>query len=102
MFENQKFHVKLYGDISNKKNMVIFNVEKKGLLSPKDLTARLKFANKCKKLPTDFWTESKSFYLDGTSWVHKSNLASHAETFRTRTWRKRSQGTGMLRKGKEI
>ena len=69
-----------------------FQCRKKGLLSPEDLTARLKFANQCKKLPTNFWTEGISFYLDGTSWVHKRNPASHAKTFRTRTWRKKCQG----------
>ena len=69
-----------------------FQCRKKGLLSPEDLTARLKFANQCKNLPTNFWTEGISFYLDGTSWGHKSNPASHVKTFRTKTWRKRSQG----------
>ena len=38
-----------------------FQCRKKGLLSPEDLTARLKFANQCKKLPTNFWTEGISF-----------------------------------------
>ena len=41
---------------------------------------------------TNFWTEGISFYFDGTSWVHKSNPASHAKIFFTRTWRKGSQG----------
>ena len=67
-------------------------MQKKGLLSPEDLTARLKFAKQCKKLPTNFCTEGISFYLDVTSWVHKKNPASHAKTFRTRTWRKKCQG----------
>ena len=69
-------------------------MQKKGLLSPEDLTATLKFANQCKKLPTNFWTEGILFYLDGTSLLpfHKSNPASHAKTFRKRTWRKKCQG----------
>ena len=42
-------------------------------------------------MSTNFWTEGISFYLDGTSWVHKSNPTSHGKTFRTKTWRKSSQ-----------
>ena len=69
-----------------------YQCRKKGLLSKEDLIARLKFAKKCKNLPQDFWTVGLSFYLDGTSWVHKGNPSSHVKTLRTRTWRKRSQG----------
>ena len=29
----------------------------KRLLSPEDLAVRLRFANQCKKLPTNFWKE---------------------------------------------
>ena len=67
-------------------------MQKKGFLSPEDLNIKLKLANRYKKLPTNFWTEGISFYLDGTSWVHKSNPPSHAKTLGVKTWRKRSQG----------
>ena len=67
-------------------------MQKKGLSSPDHLTAKLKFANELKNVPTNFRTESISFYLDGSSWVHKSNLDSHEKIFPTRTWRKKSQG----------
>ena len=67
-------------------------MQKKGLLSPEDVTASLKFANQCKKLPANFWTEDILFYLDRISLVHKSNPASHAKIFCTRTWRKKCQG----------
>ena len=61
---------------------------KKGLLLKSDLSARLKFARKCKRLPSTFWSDGISFYLDGTGWVHKTNPCTHARTNRTRTWKK--------------
>ena len=42
-----------------------------GQLAEDDLK-RLIFARKCQKLPTKFWTEGISFYLDGTGWVRKT------------------------------
>ena len=67
-------------------------MQEKGLSSPDHVTAKLKFANELKIVPTNFRTESISFYLDGSSWVHKSNLDSHEKIFPTRTWRKKIQG----------
>ena len=67
-------------------------MQEKGLSSPDHLTAKLKFANELKIVPTNFRTESISFYLDGSSWVHKSSLDSHEKIFPTRTWRKKIQG----------
>ena len=64
---------------------------RKGQLLDEDLTKRLKFAKKCRRLPTNFWQDGISFYLDGTSWVHKTNPSQHARTCRTRTWKKRGE-----------
>ena len=50
---------------------------RKGQLLAEDLTKRLKFARKCKQLPESFWKEGVAFYLDGTSWVHKTNPSQH-------------------------
>lgn len=79
-------------EIPPRKKYGYFQCRKKGLLWPEYLTARLQFANQFKKLSTNFWAKGISFYLDGTSWVHKSNPASHAKTFCMRTWRRRSEG----------
>lgn len=65
---------------------------KKGLLTDKDLEARVAFATQYLKVPPSFWEKRISFYLDGTGWVHKVNPSSHAVTSRTRTWRKSSEG----------
>jgi len=52
---------------------------KKGILLDSDLTKRYKFAKKAKELPATFWKEGISFYLDGVSFVHKTNPCQHQE-----------------------
>ena len=64
---------------------------KKGQLAEDDSKRRLMFARKCQKLPTKFWIEGKSFYLDGTGWVHKSKPMESVRTDRTRTWKKKTK-----------
>ena len=43
------------------------------------------------KAAKSFWKDGISFYLGGTSWVHKTNPSQHARTLRTRTWKKRGE-----------
>ena len=76
---------------------------KKGQLTVEDLSKRLAFARKCKKLPASVWTEGISFYLDGTGWVHKTDPCKTARTSRTRTWKKRGESLtkDCLAKGKK-
>ena len=64
---------------------------KKGILVKSDLEKRLKFARRCKRLPQTFWREGIAFYLDGVSFVHKTNPSQHARTTRTRTWMKKGE-----------
>ena len=66
---------------------------KKGLMSQTDVTKRLKFARRVKStLPKTFWTEGVGFYLDGTSFVHKTNPKDQAKTAKTMAWRKPNEG----------
>ena len=76
---------------------------KKGLLKPDDCKKRLKHARSYLKKPLKFWRYEIAFYLDGVGWGHKRNPSDHAVTLRTRTWRKRSEGTkiGCTAKGKK-
>ena len=84
------------GNVSNrtvrrslrKKGYRFTQCRKKGLLYKDDLVTRLKFAKRCKRLPQKFWEEGVSFYLDGTSWVYKTNPCEQSKTSRTRMWRK--------------
>ena len=66
---------------------------KKGQVTAADEEKRLKFAQQVQKIKCDnFWETGISFYLDGTSFVYKTNPCEHARTQRTRTWRRRDEG----------
>ena len=67
---------------------------KKGQLTDLDLQRRLAYAKniKRKNLGVDFWTSGIGFYVDGVSFVHKTNPCAHAKSMRTRSWRKSSEG----------
>lgn len=81
----------------NKLTYKYLQCRRKGQVTPKDMKKRLHFARKVKRmLPANFWTEGLSFYLDGVSWVHKTNPCRHARTCRTRTWRKPSEGLSVF------
>jgi len=70
---------------------------KKGLLTPKDVQRRLKFARKCRRhLCEDFWRSHISFYFDGTSFVHKTNPFDQARAPKTRAWRKPGEGLDLF------
>ena len=75
----------------NKMGYRVSQCRRKGILLKEDLVKRLAFAKKCKKLPTSFWKENISFYLDGASFAHKTNPSQHARTTRTRTWKKKGE-----------
>ena len=70
---------------------------KKGQLTESDCKKRLKYAENIKKqeLPKEFWTTGIGFYVDGTSFVHKTNPCQHAKSARTRTWRKSNEGLSL-------
>ena len=73
-----------------RKNMVIFNAEKRIFSLQKiSLPVQNVLIN---AVIINFWREDITFYLDGTSWIHKGNPAFHAKIFCPRTWRKRSLG----------
>lgn len=75
-----------------RKGYGFYQCRKKGQMSPEDLKERVKFCKKCKTLPTNFWTEGISFYLDGTGWAHKTDPCKSARTKRTRMWRLKGHG----------
>lgn len=76
---------------------------RKGLMSKSDLKWRLKFARAMVKKDDDFWKRDICFYLDGTSWVFKTNPCDQANSSHARIWRKRSEGLkmGCTSKGKK-
>ena len=65
---------------------------KKGLLTRRDLERRYQFACKIKRLlPAKFWESGVSFYIDATSFVHKTNPFDQARATKTKAWIKRGE-----------
>ena len=65
----------------NENGFKVLQSRKKGLLSAKDRSLRLKYARKMKRKLTvrpDFWSKDVAIYLDGLSLVYKSNPLSTA------------------------
>lgn len=79
---------------------------RKGLMTKADLKVRLKFAKDIIKNENNetLWKEKICFYLDGTSWVFKTNPCDQARHAETRVWRKPSEGLslGCTSKGKKV
>jgi transposase len=75
---------------------------KKGLLSENDLMIRRKYARNMKKTLSkypNFFTKHVGFYLDGVSFIHKSNLLKVAVQPKSRVWRSKGEGLTFTAKG---
>ena len=80
-------------------------VQKKGILTEKDKTARRRFAWDIKKnYSSDLWTKDICFYLDGASFAHKYNPCDQSRAPKGRVWRQTSEGldTGCTVKGAHV
>lgn len=69
-----------------------YQARKKGLLTPEDFKLRVKFAKRMLRRPDDFWCKDVAFYLDGVSFVYKTNPNDQARAPKSRVYRKRSEG----------
>ena len=78
-----------------KKGYKLRQARKKGLLSEKDLRLRRQYArnmkNVLKKYP-NYFTNHVGFYLDGVSFVHKSDPLKAAVQPKSRVWRTKGEG----------
>ena len=86
----------------NRNGYFFLQARKKGLLSETDNDQRVEFARKMRaEYSPSVWTDSVAFYLDGVSFVYKTNLLDQARAPKGRVWRKRSEGLtqGCLAKG---
>ena len=72
---------------------------KKGVLTTKDFKIRCMFARTMASKPADYWTNNVAFYLDGVSFIYKSNPMSDVLKPRGRVWRKRGEGLLVTTKG---
>lgn len=76
---------------------------RKGILSAKDKKKRVRYArNALQKRKKSFWVEDVLMYLDGVSFVHKTNPYQDALTPRGRIWRKSSEGLKFTTKGSKV
>ena len=77
----------------NRNRYHYLKARKKGLICRRDRMKRVTFArNIVENYPSDIWTSKIAFYLDGVSFVYKSNLLDQARALRSRIWRKASEG----------
>jgi hypothetical protein len=74
---------------------------KKGLLTPSDLKLRVQWAKKMVRRPDEFWCRDVAFYLDGVSFVFKTNPLGQARAPRSRVYRKPSEGLVCTSKGRK-
>ena len=75
-----------------------FQSGKKGVLTKKDLKIRRRFARNVKSKPENYWSSDVAFYLDGVSFVYKSNPMSDVLKPKIRVWRKKGEGLSLTTK----
>lgn len=86
----------------NEQGYKFLQTRKKGLLTAKDRRLRLQYARRMKrkvKESPEFWTKDVAFYLDGVSFVYKTNPLSKATEPKARVWRRKSEGLTVTAKG---
>ena len=66
---------------------------RKGMLTSKDLRARVHFAKRMtREYSADVWSKDVTFYLDGKSFKYNRNPLASAKCTRSRVWRKIHEG----------
>ena len=94
--------IRLYSRCLNEMGFCFLQSRKKGLLKESDKKERLHYARKMERWERDnprFWTREVAFYLDGVSFVYKTNPMSAAMTPKARVWRRKSEGLHITSKG---
>ena len=86
-------HIRTIRRVLNRNGFACRQARRKGILSKLDTTLRLSFARKViRNYDESLWTEGISFYLDGKSFVHKTNPLDQARAPSARVWRKKNDG----------
>ena len=91
-----------YSRYLNKYGYKYLQSRKKGLLNNRDRIARRKYARKAKSILSqtpNFYTDEVAFFLDGVSFVHKTNPLNTACQPKARVWRKKGEGLKLTSKG---
>ena len=91
-----------YSRCLNDMGFWFLQARKKGLLNESNKKSRLRFARKMERYERSnpsFWANEVAFYLDGVSFVFKSNPMSAAMAPKARVWRRKSEGLQITGKG---
>ena len=78
--------------ILNRHGYGFLTARRKGVLSKKDTSMRLKFAKTMVGKEPNFWTQDIAFYFDGVAFVHKTRPKESASSCQLHVWRKPSEG----------
>ena len=91
--------------LQNRNGYFFLQEHKKGLMSQSDKDKRVTLARRMQAdYPLNVWKDSIAFYLDGVSFVYKTNPMDQARAPKGRVWRKKSEGLtqGCLAKGRKV
>ena len=81
----------------NRNKYFFLQARKKGLMNKDDRQKRVTFAQRMQtEFPPNVWKDMVAFYLDGVSFVYKTNPLDQARAPSGRVWRKKTEG---LRQG---
>lgn len=98
----QTASIRTYSRCLNEMGFWFLQARKKGLLKESDKKDRLQYARKMARYERDFpgfWTDEVAFYLDGVSFIYKTNPMSTAMAPKARVWRQKSEGLQVTSKG---
>lgn len=80
------------------------NARQKGILTPEDRKNRVQYCKNVKaEHPANIWTDGIAFYLDGVTFVHKTNPKQQVSAPRKKVWRRKCEGLkpGCIAKGRK-
>ena len=89
----------------NRNRYYFLQARTKGLMSQSDKERRVEFARQMQSnYPQSVWMDTIAFYLDGVSFIYKTNPMDQARAPKGRVWRKKSEGLkqGCLAKGSKV
>lgn len=98
----QTASVRTFSRCLNDMGFWFLQARKKGLLKERNKKLRLQYARKMiryGKTNPNFWANEVAFYLDGVSFVYKTNPMSAAMAPKARVWRRKSEGLQVTSKG---
>ena len=101
-FFRKRYHTEQFIEMVKSAGFQFLPARKKGVLTSRDRQKRKAFAKECNKILSakpNLFSRDIAFYLDGVSFVHKTQPLSDALAPKGRVWRKRTGGLQVTAKG---